>query len=171
MTFPLLTERLELRPFDRDDAPDLFAVFGDPDVMRLWNSKPLRDLAEAQEVLERFGLMQAEHGFSPWRVGSRAGGLIGSVGLQPLGDDEVEIIFALLPKAWGRGFATEAGMAALAAGFRGSGLREIVGIAKAENQASIRVLQRLGMRHVGEATYFDKPWVKYTMDRDDWRSR
>ena len=78
--------------------------------MRLWNSEPLDDLREAEEVAERFHRMQTERGFSPWRVAERAGSLTGSVGLQPLGDDEVELIFALLPKTWGRGYATEAGL-------------------------------------------------------------
>jgi [ribosomal protein S5]-alanine N-acetyltransferase len=134
--------------------------------MRFWNSEPLDDLDEAAEVARRFCELHRERGFAPWRVGERGGALVGSVGLQPLGQGEVEIIFALLPSRWGRGLATEAGRAVLSHGFADAALPRIVGIAKPENHASLRVMQRLGMRLVGEAEYFGRSWIKYVADAD-----
>ena len=54
-------------------------------------------------------------------------------------------------RAWGRGYATEAGAAALEYGFEEAGLERVVGIAKPENRASVAVLRRLGMRPLGAA--------------------
>jgi len=47
MPLPLRTARLTIRPLSADDAGDVCSVYGDPLVLRLWNSHPLEDVAEA----------------------------------------------------------------------------------------------------------------------------
>ena len=60
--------RLELRGLTRDDAPALFAVFGDPAVMRYWSSPPLPNLAAAAELIEEInGYFAARRSFQ-WGI-------------------------------------------------------------------------------------------------------
>ncbi len=141
--------------------------------MRFWNSAPPADLAEAGEWAARLATMQRRLGYAQWRVGERAGGrLVGIAGLQPLdGGPEVELTYALEPSSWGRGYATEAAAAALEYGFAEAGLSRIVGIAAAKNEASLRVLRKLGMRSLGVAEYWGKQWDKYELAASDRRDR
>lgn len=74
------------------------------------------------------------------------GELIGFCGLDHLwGGEEIEIGYWLAPDYWGKGLATEAAQAVLRYGFGRLGLLRIVAVAHPENQASIRVLEKLGM--------------------------
>jgi ribosomal-protein-alanine N-acetyltransferase len=171
MPFPLLTERLTVRPVTAADGPAVYAVFAAPGVMRFWNSGPPADVAEAAEWAAGLEDMQRRLGYAQWLVSERAGGRpVGIVGLQPLGQ-EVELTYALETSAWGRGYATEAGAAALEFGFAEAGLELIVGIAKAGNAASLRVLQKLGMRPLGTADYWGTPWLKYEVTAAAWAAR
>ncbi len=48
---PLKTKRLLLRPFQKSDAEALFAVFGDPTVMRHWSTPPWTEIEAAHEMI------------------------------------------------------------------------------------------------------------------------
>jgi len=172
MPFPLVTRRLTIRPLTAADGADVYAVFATPEVMRYWNSAPPRDLAEAGEWAAYLEDMQRRLGYAQWRVSGRAGDrLVGIAGLQPLdGGPEVEITYALAPSGWGAGYATEAGAAALEFAFSEAGLERVVGIAKLAKAASVRVLEKLGLRSLGEAAYWGKTWAKYMVTAADWRA-
>ena len=58
----------------------------------------------------------------------------------------VDVGFALLPEFWSQGYAIESAAAVLEHGRRAFGLTHIVGIARPDNHASIRVLEKLGMK-------------------------
>jgi RimJ/RimL family protein N-acetyltransferase len=149
----------------------VLAVFAAPAVMRYWNSPPPKDLAEAGEWSARLEAMQRRLGYAQWRVGERAGDrLVGIAGLQPLdGGPEVELTYALEPSAWGKGYATEAGAAALEYGFGEAGLDRVVAIAKEANRGSVAVLRRLGMRPLGAARYWGASWAKFALPASAWR--
>jgi RimJ/RimL family protein N-acetyltransferase len=68
----------------------------------------------------------------------------------------VEVGWRLDAPYWGRGYATEGARAALAYGFEVVGLHEIVSLTTVTNARSIAVMERLGMRRLGE---FDHPRV------------
>ena len=172
MPFPLVTPRLTLRPLTGADGADVFAVFAAPEVARFWNSAPPADLAVADEWAAYLEGMQRRLGYAQWHVSERAGDrLVGIAGLQPLdGGPEVEITYALEPSAWGAGYATEAGAAALEYAFAEADLARVVGIAKPQNATSVRVLEKLGMRSLGEAEYWGTSWAKYELAAADWRA-
>ena len=90
-----------------------------------------------------------EHGFGVWAVEERmTGRLVGRVGLarHQLWPQDVEVGWALAPEVWGRGYATEAGRASLDHAFTELGCAMVVSIVHPENAASIRVMDRLGIR-------------------------
>ena len=100
--------------------------------------------------------MEAELGYTPFMIVMKGGDeFIGSGGLVPVKDaPDVEIAYHFLPSAWGKGYATEAAAAILAFGFENARLKEIIGSAYLDNVASWRVLEKVGMRFVGTATYY-----------------
>jgi ribosomal-protein-alanine N-acetyltransferase len=81
--------------------------------------------------------------------------LIGHGGLQHFEQaPEVEVGYYLGQLAWGRGFATELGRAVLRYGFQQLHLPQIVVVVRPENQASQRVLSKLGLQHVGNGHHY-----------------
>jgi RimJ/RimL family protein N-acetyltransferase len=150
----------------------VYAVFAAPEVMRYWNSPPPGDLGVAGEWAAYLADMHRRLGYAQWRASERATGrLIGIAGLQPLdGGPDVELTYALTPSAWGRGYATEAAAAALRFAFDEACLERVVGIARRENSASIAVLRKVGLRSLGEAEYWGRPWEKYEIGAADWRA-
>ncbi|WP_083516436.1 GNAT family N-acetyltransferase [Aeromicrobium erythreum] len=163
------TERLLLRPFEPDDAGALFGWFSLPEVAR-WSGtgEPMRDVAEAEARIARM----------PERAGSHpAAGIlavcpdealppVGMVMLVPIpasagrerghGAGDWEVGWHLHPRAWGRGYATEAASALLERA-ASAGLPRVVAVTHPDNAPSQAVCRRLGMSDLGL--------------RDDWYDR
>ena len=78
---------------------------------------------------------------------------------------EIELAYHVVPSRWGRGYATEAGVALLEAAWRETDLDHVVAIAFPENRASIRVMVKLGMTYEGLARYMDHNFVRYSIPR------
>jgi len=110
-----------------------------------WPEENSRAFVERQIKLFR------DRQFCLWKlVPKPAGPLIGFCGLQPLPDTlEIEIGWWLARAWWGQGLATEAARTALRDGFERAGLQRIVSIAQPANTASVRIMQKLGMRFEG----------------------
>ena len=75
-----------------------------------------------------------------------------------IGSRQGEIGWIVHPDAQGRGLATEGARAVLRAGFKTLDLHRIVAGADPRNAASLRVMERLGMRH--EATFIEQAFIK-----------
>jgi ribosomal-protein-alanine N-acetyltransferase len=145
----ILTERLTLRPLTTDDLEWISAFRGDADVMRYIGSTGPMTPDQSRERLDRYVACWAERGLGMFGVRELdQDAPIGWAGLQPLdGTEEIEVGYAFGKAAWGRGIATEAASAVMRWGFRSLALERIVAVAYPENDASRRVMQKLGMRH------------------------
>lgn len=124
----------------------------DPEVTR-YTLDPIADLDQARRVLEQTIIPQyALYNHGRWAVHTREGmAFIGWCGLKARpGLNEIDLGYRFMKKAWGRGYATEAAFASIRYGFETLGLRRIVGRALPGNLASLRVLEKCGMRYVGE---------------------
>lgn len=107
------------------------------------------------------------------------GPLIGDVDLQLISDEhrQGEIGYVFHPAHQGKGYATEAATALLRIGFETYDLHRMVGKVDVRNEASARVLERLGMRR--EAVFrqnerFKGEWTDeavYAILADEWRAR
>jgi RimJ/RimL family protein N-acetyltransferase len=134
----LQTDRLTLRPLAADDAEAYAAVRGHPEVAK-WLS-PL-----AGDPIGRFAEGWRERGYAPWGI-FLDGRLIGHGGLNFVPEfAETEVLWALHPDAWGKGYATEVARAALAFGFGTLGLKLIFAITLKDNLASQAVMKRIGL--------------------------
>ncbi len=148
----LTTERLQLRPFGLEDAPDVQRLAGAPEIaattLRIAHPYPVG----AAEVFI-FGQESAfidGLGATFAVVEATTGTLCGCVGL---GCDRehshAELGYWIGVPYWGRGYATEAARRVLAFGFSHFGLHRIASRHFASNPASGRVLQKIGMKYEG----------------------
>lgn len=161
MSGPVLTtRRLILRPWRDDDLAPFAEMNADAEVMRHFPAPLSR--AESDAMVGRVRLHFSTHGFGLWAVEAPgATQFAGFVGLSlPRFEAHfmpcVEIGWRLSRDCWGRGYATEAAIAALAFGFERLGLAEIVSFTVVENHPSRRVMERLGMAHDADDD-FDHP--------------
>jgi RimJ/RimL family protein N-acetyltransferase len=148
------TERLRARDWSPADAPAVFEIYRDADVVRFLGSvpQPVVDEAEAAQRIERWRASNASqaagHGF--WALETHGGTLVGATLLKPLPEAaEVEVGWHLGKAHWGRGYATEGARGAVAHGFGTVGLDTVYAVIYRENEASLAVARRLGMTYEG----------------------
>jgi RimJ/RimL family protein N-acetyltransferase len=145
------TPRLLLRRWRSDDLDGLAAVNAQPDVMRYIHDGRTLDRAATAERLAVYRRHWDEHGFGLYAVQVKeTGELAGFTGLAvptflPEIMPAVEIGWRLGRANWGQGLATEAARAVVAHARAGLGLRRLVSIHVVGNEASARVMVKLGM--------------------------
>jgi ribosomal-protein-alanine N-acetyltransferase len=162
----LETQRLLLRPFVVDDAPALFRILGDPEVMRFSVGGPHQSAAATARWIEGVIRHQDKYGFSMSAVLNRDGSeIIGKCGLAVLHDGRTEIGYRMRRDRWGAGYATEAARAWLDCGFREFELTAIVAMIEEANHPSIRVAQKIGMRAAGPEVFHGIPVIAYVAAR------
>jgi len=165
MNIVIETERLVLRTFTRYDAPLIYELNLDPEVIR-YTGDPIKDLHQAQQVLEQTILPQyALYNHGRWAVHVKPGmEFIGWCGLKARPErNEIDLGYRFMKKAWGKGYATEAAYACLQYGFEKLNLQRIVGRAMPQNIASLRVLEKCGMRFIGDEVVDDHPAKTYEL--------
>jgi [ribosomal protein S5]-alanine N-acetyltransferase len=147
------TERLTLRPLIAADAEPYAGMRSHSEVAKWLSPADREPLEAAHATIERFELSWAERHYAPWGI-FRDGALIGHGGLNWVPEfGETEVLWALHPDAWGRGYATETARAALDYGFRDLGLERIFAITWPDNRSSQAVMKRLGMTYRKNVTY------------------
>jgi ribosomal-protein-alanine N-acetyltransferase len=148
----LASERLRLRAPVAGDAAALLSVLGDPEVTRYHNVPTLTTLAEAQAALGRLEERHAARDTIRWAIEPVGHGeMIGTVGLLrfDLEHGRAEVGYELGRRWWGRGLAPEAVAAVVRYGFSVLGLHRIEAGVLPGNDASVRVLQKLGFVEEG----------------------
>ncbi len=170
----LTTDRLILRAFREDDEQAIAALHCDPEVVRYLtpNGEPQPSLAEAWDHIAKHLGHWFLKGYGKWAVDERASGrFVGRVGLYdpPYDWVGIELGWTFLRDAWGKGYATEAGAAAMRWGFETLAVDEIVSAIHPDNAASIRVAKRLGERHLRDGTLNGKPALIYGITASEWR--
>src|SRR4051812_35375329 len=164
----LETERLRLSPLTEADLDDLVELDGDPEVRRrvdpLGIIIPLDSHERRTYEWERF---VAAGGFyaARERVGNA---FVGWFQLEeaPDREDEAELGYRFRRNAWGLGYATEGARALVAHALDVLGYRRVFAHALLENAASIRVMEKAGLRPAGPWSYRELPGVEYAIERD-----
>jgi len=180
MTAPELeTPRLRLAPFRADEAALLHQLWMEPPVRRyLWDAQVIPP-EQTAEIVRTSEELFREHGFGLWSLRLRAAGaqagaqedLAGFAGYWHFREPpELELLFGLAPVAWGRGLAAEAGRALLRHAFEDLGFAEVRASTDAANQASVRVLEKLGMRRERRSEAHGLDTLFYSLRREHWES-
>ncbi len=162
------TSRLVLRALDEADAKPMHEIFcGEAFIRYLPNPEP-PPLDRLERVIAGQRRHWAEHGHGWWGLELAGHGeFIGWSGLQFIQEtQQTEVAFFVKRELWGQGYATEAGMAALAFGFETHDLPTIIALVHPENKASRRVIEKLGMRLVDELQLWGMDLLRYSLARE-----
>jgi RimJ/RimL family protein N-acetyltransferase len=166
------TARLRLRMFTPADLDRMCEITGDPEVTRFIGYGHPLSREETRANLNLIMNAFRRRGYGRWALERRdTGALIGYCGLSAGNPDVgVELAYMLAREEWGRGLALEAGRAALRYGFETLGMDSIAGLTFHDNTRSRRVLERLGMKFIRDAHYYDFSCVHYAIARTDWHA-
>lgn len=166
----LRTRRLRLRGLRYADIFDLQRLGRDERVSRALLDAPVHDVAGACALIDTANRVYRERpGLGVWRADDERG-FIGFFSLMAeLDPDEVEIGTRLLPRAWGRGYALEAGAALCGHAFGNLGLPALIGLCDPRNRSVPPLLMRLGFVADGETEQFGNVALRYRLRREDWR--
>ncbi|WP_414754979.1 GNAT family N-acetyltransferase [Anabaena sp. CCY 9910] len=164
------TARLRLRYFTLDDLDNLFRLYSDTEVMKYLSPRS-REQTEAS-LRKHIQHWQA-HNLGMWAVvHKQSGKMIGRCGLGFLDNTpEVELGYVLDKSYWNMGLGTEASIATLDYGFVTLKLERIVAIARPENIASRRVIEKVGMKYQKLAHYYGVDVVYYAISQSEWEMR
>ncbi|MFI9639032.1 GNAT family N-acetyltransferase [Micromonospora sp. NPDC051925] len=180
-TFPIRTARLTLRPITLDDLDDVHAWQSRSDVVRwMYGAGPRTREQSRASVLAMSGedALRTEGDCLTFAAATDLG-VVGIVELvwrsEP--DRTAELGYVFHPDHGGRGLATEAATAVLDWGFDEFGLHRIYARCHGRNDASARLMARLGMRqeayHV-ESYLFRGGWADrrvFAVLAEEWRTR
>lgn len=151
MSFFLQTPRLRLRQLTESDLDTLYNATLDYEVMKY--IKPVyTDISQAKADLDKYLVYyQEKPGLGVFYMENEEGKFIGLGTLKEPNPerDEVEVGYRLLKEYWGKGYATELAAALLKYGIEELGLPRIIAVAMPENKASLRVMEKIGMKAVG----------------------
>ncbi len=161
----LETARLLLAPLGPADFAEMRRLHGDPTAMVTLSAdgRPFGEAATSG-FLERCGRHWADHGVGVWSVRRKQDGdWIGYAGVRRRAEDAQgggawELIYGLIPAAWGGGFAAEAARAALDDA-RARGIADVVCYTLWSNRASQGVMRRLGFGHAVPILHAGLPHV------------
>ena len=174
----ITTDRLPLREFVADDW-HVLAYQRDPRYLRLY---PWTDRIEAEvrDFVQMFVDQQAEQPRRKFQLAivPVSGDVIGNCGTRrkPENEWQADIGYELAPEHWGHGYATEAALAIVNFGLGELGLHRISSWRIADNVASARVLERVGLRLEGrwrEDEHFKGRWwdtLLYGLLESEWRA-
>lgn len=175
------TPRLLIRRFEESDLEDYLAYQTHPVVQEYMPSEPMDEEDALKFLSSQFDAGENEkgryHAFAVYHCGDNR--LIGDVGfyLEPGPEDKGDLGFQFHPDYHGKGYATEAIEGLLKYAFSSLTLQRITSHCDARNFASVRLLERLGMRREGhfkqsrmtKGVFHDE--YAYALLREEWISR
>lgn len=171
MDLILKTERLILRELKLSDADAFFAMDNNPNIHKyLWN-KPTQKIEETIEIIEFVRNQYINNGIGRFAMISKeTNEFIGWAGLKyntEIVNNKVhfyDIGYRLDEKFWRKGFASEATFAWLDYGFDVMNIAKMEAAAHAENGASNRILQKIGMKMTGRYLEDNVSWNWYELE-------
>lgn len=149
----LETDRLLMREFVEADWQAVFAYQSDPLYLRYnyWTHRTQKDVCEFVQMFIGQQKEQPRTKFQLAVVLKEENRLIGNCGIRVNDPEmrEANIGYELNTQYWGQGYATEAAQAILKFGFEELRMHRIWSWCVAQNLASVRVLEKIGMRREG----------------------
>jgi len=175
MPEPLAGPRVLLRPLKREDARGIFAYASDPAVTEFLTWDTHQTVADSEAFIDRAladpHMLTLVIQVEDW--------VAGCIGLTPVlrAFRAAELGYVLHRAFWGRGYAVEAATLLLGHAFDHLHLNRVEALCATPNKRSIRVLEKLGMRHEGVLREFRSfrgnfpDMALYALLRRDWHPR
>lgn len=146
----LETERLVLHHFTEVDAAFIKRLLNEPSFIQNIGNRQIQTLEDAKSyIATRLTASYENNGFGLFKVELKDGTPIGMCGLVKRDPKEdPDLGFALVPEAWGKNYTTEASFAVLGYAKNKLGLKRILGITIPSNIASIKTLEKVGLKFI-----------------------
>ncbi|MEM7351679.1 MAG: GNAT family N-acetyltransferase [Acidobacteriota bacterium] len=161
------TARLWLRPYRQDDLDVLHTFFTDPGVRRYLLDDEIVPREWVADEIHASTANFEQQGFGQWAIFPRDGeDLIGFTGYRFFHDPpELQLLYGIAPSHWGRGLATEAARAMIRCGFEEHGFDAIVASTDVPNTASVRVMEKAGLRFAKRIEIDGLDTIYYQLER------
>ncbi|MFD0862877.1 GNAT family N-acetyltransferase [Sungkyunkwania multivorans] len=161
MTVFAETERLLLRALTLDDTNSMFELDSDPIVHRYLGNKPVRTKEEVIKYINYIQMQYENYHIGRWAVIEKASGdFVGWSGLKNNFEHEmnghtnfIDVGYRLIPRYWGKGYATESGIAAVNYGFETMNYDVIYGMTELDHHASRKALEKIGLTYVEDFVF------------------
>lgn len=140
---------LRLRPITEGDVEALHHHWTDAAVRRyLWDDEIItRDLVD--DLVDRSRRLFSERGYGLWRIDREQGVFVGCAGFWEFHEPpQLELVVSIAPEHQRRGWATEAATMLMDYGFETLGIEQVLASTDAPNQASLRLIDRLGFERL-----------------------
>lgn len=161
-SFIIESQRLFLRNFTLKDVDKMSEIYSDDAVMKYIGRGGKANREQTQQMIEAFIKSYQKNGFGIYAlIEKESDELTGHCGFNRLPNDEIEIAYLIEKKNWRKGYATEISAATLQYGFEKIRLNRIVALAYPENTASIKVINKIGMKQEGEIEFFGKMFLYF----------
>lgn len=149
------TKRLLLREITLMDKEKMFQLHSNVEVQKYTGEPLVESIVEMELAIQTRVKDYKKYGYGRWATFIKNDmQFIGWAGLAYLPEfEKIDLGYRFLPQFWGRGFATEASQAILKYGFEKLELKQIIAIAMKENKASIKVMEKIGMKFDKLAPY------------------
>jgi len=162
----LETTRLYLRNFINEDKEIIAEMYSDIDTMRFIGTGITFTPEQSMKSTDKWNEYEIKHGFSNWAVVQKKDDkFIGKCGLNWLpGNSDIEISYILDKPYWGKGYATEIAGETLKYGFEKLGLKRITALVYPQNESSISVLNKIGMKYEKEIEFWNITFQFYSAE-------
>jgi ribosomal-protein-alanine N-acetyltransferase len=156
--FPRLeTENLIMREIWPTDARAVFDILSDDEVTRFYDDDPFTSVSQASELVEYWATSFESKRCIRWGIvrkdsmAVRDGAIVGTCGYYGfhMWHMRASLGYELARSFWRQGIMTEALVAVIEFGFEEAGLNRIQADVMPENQASVKLLEKLGFENEG----------------------
>src|SRR6266404_1837525 len=144
------TDRLRLRRLSVDDVEFILRLLNEPSFIHNIGDRGVRTVDDARGYIVKGPITSYEKfGFGLWMVETKSPatpiGICGLLKRDVL--EDVDIGYALLPEFWSQGYALESASAVTSYASESLGLKRVVAVVNADNQSSIRLLEKMGFKY------------------------
>jgi RimJ/RimL family protein N-acetyltransferase len=168
MSCVLETIRLQLRSCQIEDVQIVHILWINDCIRYFLFDNRVISLDEAQSFVEDSLANFEQHGYGIWLVFERGNdSLVGFAGFLPSQEGTPSLIYGIHPDRWGCGYATEAASAVLNYALENLALSKVRADVDEPNVASVRVLEKLRMRRIGDAVVNGHPLIYFERSRSE----
>lgn len=170
MKLILETDRLLMRELEISDAPMMFELDSNPNVMRYLGGKMVKSVEISENIIKAIQQQYAEKGIGRYAIILKeTNEFIGWSGIKYVTEPENNFVnfydlgYRLIERHWGKGFGYESALPWIDHAFNTIKVDKLNADAHIENIGSNKILQRLGFQFLNKYEWEDYPFNWYEL--------
>jgi len=163
----LETERFYLRRFILDDAPFIYHLNKNENVMRYTGDVAFKNIKATEDFIKNYTHYD-DYNMGRWAIcDKKQGEFMGWCGLKyHPEEDYVDLGYRIVEKHWNKGIATEVSKTVLLYGFNSLYIQDIYAYIDIRNTASVKVAKKAGLHFLNEIIHEGNPTFVYHIKND-----